>query len=240
LFARFVQVRCSVPIRNAVISMERVVFTTRDGVRIVGDYTAGDSSRTIILLHMMPATRASWRPLVAQLTDAGFGTLAIDLRGHGESTRGAAGVTLDFKKFSDAEHQASIHDVEGAVEWLLREHGIGEEEIAFVGASIGANLSLQYLAEHKNVPTAVLLSPGLDYHGISAETLIAEIQPTQSLFFIAASDDEYSSRTVVQLAKMTDAQQKTENYPKGGHGTTLFDTHPKLISEIVEWLQSKL
>lgn len=228
------------PSQKKIIMAEKVTFTTSDGVEIVGDYVPADSSRTVILLHMMPATRGAWRPFVKKLNDAGLSTLAIDLRGHGDSIKKTTGEILNYKQFSDADHQASIYDVEAAASWLLREYGVGEEEIAFVGASIGANLSLQYLAEHKNVPVAVLLSPGLNYKGIDTQAAIVKVQPTQSIFFVGAQDDAYASLTIQYLIKETEAQKEVKNYDGGGHGTNLFDSQPKLMDEIVEWLKLKL
>lgn len=40
--------------------------------------------------------------------------------------------------------------------------------MALVGASIGANYALRALAADEKLRGAVLLSPGLDYHGVTA------------------------------------------------------------------------
>ncbi len=216
---------------------QKVTLTTVDGVQIIGDYEAGKSARTVILLHMMPATRTSWRPLVQKLTAVGFSTLAIDLRGHGESLKTIEGRILNYKNFSDEEQKAKIKDVEAAAAWLLREHGVGEEEISLVGASIGANLALQYLAEHKETSAAVLLSPGLVYRGLSVEPLLEFLRPTQAVFYVAAKDDAYSFETVEKLFSLTEITKESRNYVSGGHGTNLFASHPELIEEIAVWLK---
>ena len=75
---------------------------------------------------MMPETRSSWTSLSAELNKDGLATLAIDLRGHGESTRQSAVNSqqsetenkMDYKKFSDQEHQASRLDVDAAMNFL--------------------------------------------------------------------------------------------------------------------------
>ena len=52
--------------------MEPIFFKTSDAVLIAADYYAGVGVKGAILLHMMPATRDSWRPLVKKLNDAGL------------------------------------------------------------------------------------------------------------------------------------------------------------------------
>src|SRR3989344_931611 len=98
---------------------EKVSFLTEDGVTVVGDYYEGGGEKAVLLLHMMPATRASWIAFANKLVAEGWSALAIDLRGHGESVS-VPGGALDYKTFSDAEHQASIADVESGIEYLTK------------------------------------------------------------------------------------------------------------------------
>src|SRR3989344_5964043 len=107
---------------------EKVSFLTEDGVTVVGDYYEGGGEKAVLLLHMMPSTRASWVSFANQLVADGFSALAIDLRGHGESIVGSLGA-LDYNNFSDAEHRARIHDVETAVKLLEKVNGEKQLEL---------------------------------------------------------------------------------------------------------------
>jgi alpha-beta hydrolase superfamily lysophospholipase len=210
---------------------EVVKFKTRDAVEIVGDYYAAERSRGVLLLHMMPANRKSWISFAEKLQKSGFKVLAIDLRGHGESEGGPDG----YKKFSDKEHQDSRLDVEAAMEFLKSK---GVDEFHLVGASIGANLSLQFASEHPEVLSAILLSPGLNYRGVVTMPAMTKIRPEAGVYLVAAKDDGYSYDTVVELAKFMSRNEKhvLKVYDSGGHGTRLFDTHPEFIEELVKWL----
>jgi len=216
---------------------ERITFNTTDGIIIVGNFFAGPSpdTPTVLLLHMMPAIKESWDEFAEKLTEAGFQVLAIDLRGHGESTSTSDGRELDFNKFFDKEHQDSILDTEAAREWLMKK-GVPAEKIFIGGASIGANLALQYLAEHPEVQAAFLLSPGLDYHGIKTNLLIEKLTEKQQVFLAAAKDDAYSAQTVNSLNEIGKSLKVLKLYGSGGHGTNMFVTHPELMEEIINWL----
>ncbi len=220
---------------------ERVTFETIDGVTIVGDYYKGPSGGpTALLLHMRPATRGSWKEFAPKLVAQGFSALAIDLRGHGESTHTKDGRTLNYQTMGEAAERQSIKDLEAATLWLEREHGLAPEELVVVGASIGANLSLQYLAEHNAVGAAVLLSPGLDYRGIMTESFVEELEPNQAVFYVAAGDDKESAESVEVLAGKTMVTHEKRIFDRGGHGTTLFTSQPLLMDEIIRWLKERV
>lgn len=227
-------VGCGQARQPAVSSMaEKVSFQTSDGVTIVGNwYGVENPKRFALLLHMMPATKESWALLAEALKAAGVASLAIDFRGHGESTQSTRG-TLDYKKFSDAEQQAKMRDVEAAVAWL-KEKGAREETTALVGASIGANLAMVYGSEHHKIPVIVALSPGLDYHGVSAERAGARIAPEQKVLLAAAEGDTYSFGTINTLAsRMVAVAPEVLRYRGSAHGTDLFATDLASIQKIV-------
>src|SRR5438552_1717881 len=81
----------------------QVTFTTDDGVTIGATLHPGATpdAPAVVLVHQLGSTRAEWDPLVAQLSHPPALTLlAIDMRGHGESTHGPNGTTLDFNQFT--------------------------------------------------------------------------------------------------------------------------------------------
>ena len=64
-------------------------------------------------------------------------SLAIDLRGHGESGGG--------------EVAESFLDVQAALAWLKKETGLPLGQTIVIGASIGANLAIQAAAAHADI-----------------------------------------------------------------------------------------
>ncbi|MBI2637784.1 MAG: alpha/beta fold hydrolase [Candidatus Sungbacteria bacterium] len=217
------------------MTTERVELKTQDDAVIVGDfYDTGNLADTgIVSLHMMPATRESFSILAIKLQKAGYPGVAIDLRGHGESEGGPDG----YKAFKDEDHQQSIEDVRAVAEFLKTK---GVKTIYLIGASIGANLALEYLAESSEAKAAVLLSPGLDYRGIKTKPLIKKVSSGKAVYLVAADDDAYSAESIRKLFDEVPAgvARTMTVYKSGGHGTTLFQTQPELIGEIEKWVQS--
>lgn len=221
--------------------METVKFQTTDRVVIVGDFVnSNGAKKAVLLLHMMPSARKSWQPLSAELNKAKFATLAIDLRGHGASLEmqkvGGAKLKLDYKNFSDAEHQASRLDVDAAMNFL-KSKGFPEENIALAGASIGANLTLDAMYRYKKISKGVLLSPGLDYRGVKTESAMGGLETAQKIWIIAAKKDEYSANSTKILAELRPDISKATIFSGSDHGTDLFKSQKTLVQDIIKFLQ---
>jgi pimeloyl-ACP methyl ester carboxylesterase len=77
------------PGRDAVGSppetFEEVVLQTEDGVQLQGWYRPPTNGAAIILIHGAGSSRESLRSYAQMLVEHGYGVLALDLRGHGQS-----------------------------------------------------------------------------------------------------------------------------------------------------------
>ncbi|MCR4278679.1 MAG: alpha/beta hydrolase [bacterium] len=218
--------------------MERITYTTFDGVHIVGDWmTSQTTYGAALLLHMMPSDRKSWASFQAKLAEKGIASLAIDLRGHGESDHGQADSRLDYKTFSIEEHQSSLNDVTDAFAWIRR-RGLEPARIVVCGASIGANFALQLLGEEPQCAGAALLSPGKDYHGLMALEDVQRLLNTQALWACGSeTDDQVSFETAKELIAETPSEEKVfVPVQNAGHGTTIFEKMPEIEYQLADWV----
>jgi dienelactone hydrolase len=203
-------------------SMETVRLMTADNVTLVGSYydAPGDG---IILLHQFQRNRQSWDSFAKELQQQGLAAIAIDLRGHGESEG-------NLQAFTDQDFQAMLQDAEAAATFLQkREKRIG----AIVGASIGANTALRYSAIHKT--PAVLLSPGLTYHGID----INDTTSNAPTLIIAAKSDNYAYTSSVELDRNNLFGEHRLLVIKGNkHGTDMLP-EPGVTKTMLDFVQNE-
>ncbi|MBI5793717.1 alpha/beta hydrolase [Candidatus Uhrbacteria bacterium] len=211
---------------------DRVTMTTTDGVEIVGSFVRNNDQKAAILLHMMPADRTSWSSFAKALNGIGYASLAIDERGHGESTMNG---TLNYKNFTDEQQQAKILDVEAALAYLEGE-GFSKENIVVVGASIGANLAIEELTRHPELPIALALSPGLDYRGIKTDELVTKLQPSQKVILVASDEDRESYKSILKLHELNPTFTTLIERSGIGHGTDMIDADPSLLKDLIERL----
>ncbi|MBU0531080.1 MAG: alpha/beta hydrolase [Candidatus Uhrbacteria bacterium] len=218
--------------------MEKISYDTEDGVEIFGDYFAVEEPKAFaLLLHMMPATKESWQAFAAELQNRGIASLAIDERGHGESTMDGA---LLYANFTDEDQQNKIIDVRDGLKWLANNHGATDANTVVVGGSIGANLTIQILSERHDLKLGVALSPGLDYRGIKTDELIKNIADDQMLLLIASDDDKGSFDSIQTLAGLKPDQCELVKESGIGHATAMLEKKLELVKDIADWIESKM
>lgn len=219
----------------------RTMIQTADQVVLVGTFvSAFEPKGAALLLHMMPSDRTSWAAFQQMLLERGVSSLAIDLRGHGESTL-QDGHRISFQDFRDADHQQSNEDVRASLKWL-QGRGFPSARVVIVGASIGANLALVAASQDKDIRGALLLSPGENYRGVKTFAAASALAPTQGLWAAASmGDDENSFRDTKQIVERASATNKTFTpLTASGHGTIMFDRHPELAGKAADWIVGQL
>ncbi|MDD5437803.1 MAG: alpha/beta fold hydrolase [Patescibacteria group bacterium] len=217
---------------------ERVSFQTFDGVKIVAEwYPVPTTVGVAVLLHMMPMDRRSWAPLQQVLAKYGIASLALDLRGHGESLETETGQKLDYKNFDDIQHQQCLNDVQSALDWLVNKN-YPLDRIMTVGASFGANLALFMLEQEPRLCGAVLLSPG-DYRGMDAVEEASYVKPSHCLWAAASEgDDPEAFEAAGKIVEQAAADRKAfVPYKNAGHGIHLFTSDPKLMDALATWMR---
>jgi len=218
--------------------MDQIRFQTFDGVTIVGDWVAAPTTLgAALLLHMMPADRKSWLAFQQMLAERGIASLAIDLRGHGESTEGPGDSRINYKNFGEEEHQSSLNDATEAFDWIKR-RGFEPSRIAVVGASIGANLAVQLLIEEPAMAGAALLSPGADYHGIKALEDATSVLNHQAVWVTASEEDDQSSFDCANelITRLSSDEKVLVPMKNAGHGTAILEQQPDVAKQLADWV----
>ncbi|MBU2566874.1 alpha/beta fold hydrolase [Patescibacteria group bacterium] len=220
---------------------DQISYKTFDGVTIVGDwYPTTTTVGVVILLHMMPIDRKSWAPFQKVLAANNIASLAIDMRGHGDSTVGEGGIKLDYKTFKDIQHQQTLNDISGAIDWLTNKN-YPKSQIVVVGASIGANLALWSLEQEPSLAGAVLLSPG-NYRGMDSVAQAGEVLPHQSLLAAGSDTDDpeayEAARAIIE--RCSSSRKSFLPYKNAGHGIHLFASDPTLMDKLAEWIRETI
>jgi pimeloyl-ACP methyl ester carboxylesterase len=210
-----------------------VEYVTSDGVTISGTFVGGDEGEdhapgpVAVLVHQLGSTRAEWAPLVQALTRAPrISVLAIDLRGHGESTR-AGDTTLDFNTFDEADWAKLEIDIAGAIA-LARER-FEADRVVLVGSSIGSSAVIRAAASDPSVSAVVAISPGRAYRGLDAMSPIAALsgKPFLALASVGEADSAESARA---MAAATGGE--VQLYQGTAHGLGIAAGSPEMIGRI--------
>lgn len=146
------------PLSGAEIKEIPVTLNTQDGWDLSALYMpAQDGERTVVLLHDLGKTKESFASFNGALARAGFGYLAVDLRGYGQST--GKGVASSFAKEGvDNEFNKMTRDVLAALAFLKKK-GVVDTNIAVLGVGLGANVAAKSVTFAPDMPMLALISP---------------------------------------------------------------------------------
>jgi dienelactone hydrolase len=183
-------------------------------------------SPAILLVHMLDSNKEAWQGFATAAQELGYAVMAIDLRGHGQSEGSQLYDLMD-------------NDVDAALVWLMSRPEITADRIGIAGASIGANLALRGGSRHEQIKAVVMLSPGLDYQGVTALDALARYG-RRAVLIVAAERDAYAADSARTLNTQALGQHQLQIYPGSDHGTNIFQAQAGLQPMMLAWFASTL
>ncbi|MBL4686242.1 MAG: alpha/beta fold hydrolase [Nannocystaceae bacterium] len=217
---------------------DAITLTTADGKSISGIVTrpsTGSCLPAALLLHQFSNTKSQWDAHLATFIERGYVTLAIDLRGHGESDP-QDGAFNDLLTDPD---QAPL-DVQAALEHLQGHQAVDTSRIAVVGTSIGANLAVVAASQDLGVRATVAISTRLT----PVQSLLggAQIAVGPLLCYAGETDGGGDqAMTCGALEPLSSGPADSVILPgSSAHGVTIVDTFPETIPSILDFLDANL
>ncbi len=213
---------------------QRVTIRTDDGASLAGTWyeASGRQAPAVILVHMLHRSRHDWDAVATRLASEGIAALAIDLRGHGESSAGIeGGETPDYSTF--------VRDVAAARRYLASRSDVQQTRVGIAGASIGANLAVLEAAGDPSIVSLALLSPSLDYRGLRIEAAMKKYGGKPALL-VASDEDPYARRSAKDLQKAGTGTREVLVLNHAGHGTVMLSRDADLARVLVDWFHRTL
>lgn len=190
-------------------------LTTKDGVELKVTYyasTEGKNATPVILLPDLKDSRSVVDSLARHManpdpkqgdTHKSFAVVAVDLRGHGDSTRqllqGGERRTVDAAKLTRDDLAAMVQsDMEAVRRFLVNENDEGRlniNRLSIVGAGLGATVAVNWAAvdwsapplavgkQGQDVKALVLLSPAWKNKGLTLQNALRHPGVRQEIAF---------------------------------------------------------
>jgi uncharacterized protein len=132
------------------LSYREVTMRTGDGIDLTGWYVPSTNGAAVVVLHGSGSNRADMIDHTAVLARQGYGVLALDARGHGDS----GGVAMDLGWYGPL-------DVIAAVDFLGRQPEVHRNRIGVLGVSAGAVSALTAAASDPRIGAVVSEGAGV-------------------------------------------------------------------------------
>ena len=183
------------PSKKAPVSKEKTATLTAGDWTLPAVYLApekdgfGELNPVVLLVHDMGKSKEAFALLKENLADAGFGYLAFDLRGYGQS-KNKRDDTLTARKFAkegeDNEFNQMVAEVKEGFTFL-KNRKIPADKIFLLGCGLGANLVSKAALDLPEVAGIALISPAANIRDVLA---IAPLRKYHGDILIAASADD--------------------------------------------------
>ena len=218
-------------------SVREMSLTTPDNYLLSGTLTVPEGRGkhpVVILVHQFRADRTGWAPLVEKLNERGLATLALDLRGHGQSIQqggAAVSITATYMTVSETVGFDQIpSDLTLVATWLRKQKGIDGRHLGLAGSSEGAFAAM--LAANKIKPAAIVaLSPlGAEAFGHDARNrmITSTTRAHAALMTFAATGDKESEDNLAPLRPIYGANIRT--FEGNQHGFEYLEHHSDVIA----------
>lgn len=216
-----------------------LTLTTDDGAVLSATYYPAPSSLScgVVLVHDSGGSAAQWSAFARRLQQSGIASIAFDMRGHGAST-GPEGRQVSHQEFEASDWLRAVFDIQAARN-ALTANGVDPENLGIVGAGMGANLATHYAARDETIEALVLISPGLEYGGVTIRKAFEAYTMRPSLL-IATKGDTYAASSAQTLKRSASTFCDLREYAGGAHGMDVVDSLAGVREELVFWLESIL
>jgi len=209
---------------------------------------AAEGRPTLLLLHGTGQRKEDWRLFARALEKAGYGYMAVDMRGHGESRISPGGEILSYKKLRATkavnDYADMTRDAEAAVAYLTVQ-GVPEEGIGVAGAEVGGSVGVKYAAVHPKTPFVIMLSPGLAWQEIPIVNAVRAFKGRSlPLLLVHSEKDKRSSKETPLLyafAKNSVGEKNTTLFVvTEERGTRLLKSNKGLTGRILAWIANPI
>lgn len=216
---------------------ETVSFTTSDGYKIAARLkyleSKAEKSPGIICMHELGVFVNNWNnnELVTSLIANGFVCMVLDFRGHGQSD------DFDLQDIA-SDLSMVVPDLHAAIQYLKNHPAVETENIALMGGSLGAIMSIA-----GNGYDEVKCSVALSGARIGIYSIFPEME-INSAFFVAGELDINANADFAEeaskLYEIAVEPKKLKIIPGiSAHGTDLLGTSG-IKEEIEDWLITNL
>jgi len=250
--------------RSSSFGPHEVTLETADGIQIHGWYIHPGSHEVVeeednaffaeysavVLLHMYRGDKSDWGPMFGRFFERDIAALAIDMRGHGNSTFGNNGedLSLQVNQRDETLFNSMWQDATAAVDWLVAK-GHKKERIGLLGASVGCSVAIDTARRDEELRVVGVLSPGAKYLGVDTMKHLDNWGDRSLL--IVSSETEWISGAKQINERLehgtTEGEEgnfhevwKLQGTGREVHGTRMFGRVRGIENRLLDWFELKL
>ncbi len=224
-------------------------FTAKDGFNMTGNIylpkvtAKGKKVPIVILLHAIGSSKENWDNLPNMILEKGYACLALDLRGHGQSTLSKSLKQRSWMYFTTKDYAKYPSDVLFAIDAIKAEYSkkIDTNRIIFVGNNIGASTSVLAASKLNRcgspVKSIVMISPKITIKNLFMPIELVHFGNHPILIFtnknIISGYNE-----ALEIKKYAQGKCDLKALNSSGMGASLYKSTPSIKTDTLNWIVS--
>ncbi|MCQ2958080.1 MAG: lysophospholipase [Candidatus Gastranaerophilales bacterium] len=228
-------------------TVRTVEIQTKDEMILTGTLTMPESATVnakvplVILLHSLGSNRLTYTTLSQNLKAKNIAVLALDLRGHYQSTTKLSGKKSYWQNYSNKTFAKYPDDIITSIDYIRNNHvAIDVNRIGILGADVSANAAVITANKRKKQVKAIaLISPSMSFKGLApAQALLS--YGNHPIYIIVAKNDVKHYKDGQLLAKYASGKVNFVTTQKGGTGDNILKANPNLNVALADWFKNNL
>lgn len=228
-------------------TVRTIEIQTKDEVILTGTLSIPEKATVkskvplVVLLHSLGSNKSIYNQLAEDLKALNIATLALDSRGHSQSTTKLSGKRTYWQNYSNTIFAKYPDDINEAIDFV-KEHyvAIDTGKIGLLGADITANAAILVATKAKyNFKTLVLISPSMNFKGLRTPTALVKYG-NKPITIIVTQTDKYHYNNARELEKYAQGQVNFITTKIGGTGDSIIKLNPYLNKVIANWFAKYL
>lgn len=225
------------------VEAEKIQLVTEDKLQLAADYWApSDTSQrapAAILLHDAGGDRSQVALFAERLNALGLAVLAVDLRGHGESSTEA----VSWSAMDTTQRQRlwayAPRDLEAAAAWLRTRREVHTANLTLVGLRGSCALAANRAASDTSVRAVVLIDPTSEQYGFDLKKEVAGLAGLETKVVTPRDNQEQAELIRASAVAANDGLAFVEIDLCRSRGDDLLHDR-RVASDVAKWVQERV
>ncbi len=220
-----------------------VQIQTSDDVVLAADFYTPRSKKSlapgVVVVHRAGGSRAELESISTRLQKQGFGVLAVDLRGHGDSATTDMSWEQGDEESRDRMWSFSMRDLDAAAAFLTGQEGMHGTNISFVAYGNGGTLAARHAVRDENVRALAFVEPAQPYHGFNFPKDLADLGGLPTLMAVSKEGRTEATRLAEQIEEQDGGRGWIDIHVSRSKNPDEILGDKRLPADIAKWLEDK-
>ena len=210
-------------------------------LKIPASASINNKAPLVILLHSLGSNRLVYEKLSDELKEKNIASIAIDVRGHRQSTTKLSGKKTFWQNYKNKTFAKYVDDINDIITFVKENYvAVDSNRISVIGADVSANAAIIAAAKNpQQIKSLVLITPLIEFKGLKSTQALMNYGK-HPVAIIVCENDIKNYKDAIILEKYAAGDVNFIKTKAGGAGDSILKLNPNLNKSISDWVQKNI